>query len=303
MKDYQVSDYSILSNAQATTKSYIGKLGEVQSGIAESKQIISNTAVFMGPVQENCMQEFASLDADYQTIVTNFNTLGTFIGTTSENYQAGDKDAQNTVLTATDNKDANAQTTANTTANSTVTNKRMSIPSDPAIAAKKQEWLGDVDDKSRYTYYQGNNLYSRRNVLEIFDNTTGETWRDDGGSITLKPGETRVLTVKLPTDTGMINQITRTTADGSGAYRTGKIVTARSDIDPDPNNVEWVRMVEGVNHKPSNMDLLHNNSYDWIITANNEGSVTASQTVLWSTDQTKGRNLKAMIDVKVNVQK
>ena len=300
MNDYEVKDYQIFSNAITTTKTYTSKLGEIGSTIDESKTTISNTSVFMGPIQENCMQEFGTLGTGFQELATNITSISTFLDTTSNTYKSGDEEASSTVL-----KETEAATTLDPAkANTTITNKKMSIPADPAIAAKKQEWLGDVDDKSKYTYYQGNNLYTRRNVLEVFDNTTGETWRDDGGEITMKPGETRVLTVKLPTDTGMINQITRTTADGSAAYRTGKIVTGKSDLDPDPNNVEWVRLAESResgSHVPKDTSLLHNNSYDWIITAHSNGSVTASQTCLWSTDQTKGRNLKAMIDVKVNV--
>ena len=178
---------------------------------------------------------------------------------------------------------------------------KYSIPTDPVVAAKKAEFLGDCDDPNNYTYYTGNNLYGRRNVMTMFDNTTGEILQDHD-SITLKPGETRIITVKLPTDTGEITKITRTTADGNGAYRNGNIVTAKSDIDPDPNNVEYVRLVEGGYHAPSNMSLLKNNSYDWIITAKQDGTVKCSQTCLWSSTMTGNRNLKAMINLTVNVR-
>ena len=70
--------------------------------------------------------------------------------------------------------------------------------------------------------------------MTLFDNTTGEILTDRS-TITMKPGETRVITVKLPTNTGMINEIHRTSADGSSAYKSGKIVKATSDVDPDPN--------------------------------------------------------------------
>lgn len=297
MNDYQVQDYSAFTNAQATTQTYATALNTAQSAIAECKTKLGDTSIFMGPVQENCISELATLTTDVDSIISNFTSIAKLIGTTSEAYQSGDAQAAESVLTGTD-----ALGTAGAQTSATITNSKMSIPSDPAIAAKKQEWLGNVDDKSQYTYYQGKNLYDRRNKLEVFDNTTGKSWTDDGGSITLKPGETRVLTIKLPTDTGMIDQIVRTTADGSGAYRSGKIVTARSDLDPDPNNIEWVRIDKYQNHKPSDTSLMHNNSYDWIITAKDDGTVTASQTVLWTTDMTKGRTLKAMVDVTVNVQ-
>ena len=297
MSEYQVSDYGVFSDAVASTKSFGTSIQGVQDAVNGAKTTLSNTSIFEGPAQANCMTVLQGLEADFSSIQTNYQAISNYLTGASSNYQVGDKKAEETVNSPeTTAADKVGQGSINTST------AKMSIPSDPTVAAKKQQWLKDVDDKSQYTYYQGNNLYGRRNVLEVFDNTTGESWRDDGKVITMKPGETRVLTIKLPTDTGVINQITRTTAHGNSVYETGQVVTAKSDIDPDPNNVEWVRMVEGGNHKPSNMELLHNNNYDWIITAKADGTVTASQTVLWSTDQTKGRNLKAMVDVKVNVR-
>ena len=185
---------------------------------------------------------------------------------------------------------------------------KYSIPTDATIAAKKAEFLGKWDDPSQYSYYNGNNLFGERNELVMFDNTTGEII-PDGKSITIKPGETRVLTVKLPTNAGPITQITRTTSDGNGAYNSKKIITGRSDLDPDPNNIDYIRIVElGPNgagyHAPANIEWTKNNSYDWIITGVGKGAAHASSTVLWSTEQTGGfgkRNLKAMINLDVNV--
>ena len=299
-EEYKVQDYGVFNDAVSSTKTFGTSISGVQDAVNSAKTVLSDTSIFEGPAQANCMTVLQGIETDFSTITTNYQTISNFLTQTDNNYQTGDQQATNTVLETTE-QGTQAAKAANT--GTTITNKRMSIPSDPTVAAKKQQWLKDVDDTSQYTYYQGKDLYSRRNKLEVFDNTTGESWVDDGGEITLKPGETRVLTIKLPTDTGAINQITRVTSDGNTAYNTGKIVTARSDIDPDPNNVEWVRMVETKTpHKPSDESLLHNNNYDWIITAKADGTVTASQTVLWSTDQTKGRNLKAMVDVKVKVQ-
>ena len=182
---------------------------------------------------------------------------------------------------------------------------KYSIPSDPVIAAKKAQFLGNADDPNNYTHYNGSkeSMFNRHNELTMFDNTTGEVLKDMD-SITLKPGETRVITVKLPSDTGEITKITRTTADGNAGYRSGKVVTARSDIDPDPNTIDYVRIVEGGQyHMPANQSLLKNNSYDWVITAKAPGSVTCSQTAMYSSEDTgPKRNLKAMVELKVNVQ-
>ena len=166
----------------------------------------------------------------------------------------------------------------------------------------QKKFLGDVDDPSLYTDYTGKTpLFNRCNQLTLFDNKTGQVLKDQD-SITMKPGETRVITVKLPTDMGMIKNITRTTSDGDSGYRSGRVVSARCDIDPDPNNIEYVRLTEKGYHAPANMDWTHNNHYDWIITASHTGSVTATQTCQWTSTNTPGkRNLKAMIDLHVNV--
>ena len=177
---------------------------------------------------------------------------------------------------------------------------KISIPSDPAIAAKKKQFIGDVDDPNNYDAVNPN-YRSMRKTMQLFDNTTGEIL-DDHATITMKPGETRVITVKLPTNTGMINEIHRTSADGSGAFRSGKIVKAKSDIDPDPNNIEYVNFREWSNHYPANKSLMHNNSYDWVITAVAPGKVQVSQTCQYTTSASKGENLKAMINMVVDVQ-
>ena len=178
---------------------------------------------------------------------------------------------------------------------------KYTIPTDSTVAAKKAAFLGKWDDPSQYTYYQGNNLFSRHNELVLFDNKTGEVINDHG-SITMEPGETRVITVKLPTDTGQITNITRTTADGGDSYRSHKIVTAKSDIDPDLNNTEYVRIHELSYHEPSNWEWTKNNSYDWVITAVGEGKAACSQTCMWTSEMTGKRTLKAMINLTVNVK-
>ena len=300
MNEYKVSDYGIFTNAINTVKTGITAVDTAGNMIKEAKTVLSSDSIFEGPAKDSCMEGITSVEGKLQTLITQFNSINTFIQSASDNYKAGDKAAENTVATVTDTPTP----TTSTTTTAKTKDSKMSIPADPVVAEKKRQYIGDVDDPSQYTEYQGNNLFGRHNTLTLFDNKTGEVIQDHG-TITMAPGETRVITVKLPTDTGMINQITRTTADGNAAYRSGKIVTAKSDIDPNPNNVEYVRLAEGGNgsyHQPSDMNLLHNNSYDWIITANREGKVTASQTCLWSSSMTKGRNLKGMINLNVEVK-
>ncbi len=157
----------------------------------------------------------------------------------------------------------------------------------------KAEFVGDVDDLSRY--YIDPAYAHKAKELVGFDNTTGEILQR-GSSIHLKPGETRVITIRLPDCTGPIDQVVRTTADGDPAYRTSNCVHGYSDVNHDPNVVEYVDY--RYNKYPQQANL-HTNYYDWIITADSTGAVKASQTCEYKT--VSGDILKAMLTIGVIV--
>ncbi len=164
-----------------------------------------------------------------------------------------------------------------------------------SIAGLKAEFLGDVNDSSKY--YIDPNYAHKAKELVMFDNTTGQILKE-GDTIHLKPGETRVLTVRLPYNAGEIDKVVRTTADGDGNFRSGSVVTAKSDINPDPNVVDYVNYKSWSGHIPAGVDL-HTNYYDWIITATGTGAATISQTCEYTNKQ--GSTPKAMTDLKVIV--
>ena len=163
-----------------------------------------------------------------------------------------------------------------------------------SLAGLKAEFLGDVNDTSKY--FVDPAFAHKAKELVLFDNTTGEILHE-GDTIRLKPGETRILTVRLPYNAGNIDKVVRTTADGDSNYRSGNVITAKSDINPDPNVVDYVNYKFG-NHWPAGVDL-HTNYYDWIITANGSGNATASQTCEYR--NTNGDTPKAMVDINVVV--
>ena len=181
--------------------------------------------------------------------------------------------------------------------------KKEEVTSD--FEAKKKAFMGDVNDSSQF--YIDLNYKNKLAHMTCFDNTTGEILKDND-VITLKPGETRILTVKLPDYCGEIDYVYRTTAqdDYSG------VISNKSDIDPDPNNVEWVRW-DPHNHErryrlPKGINLKFN-TYDWIITANRNGTFLASQTCEFKSHGTasNGKQInysgkKAMVAIKVVVQ-
>ena len=93
MNDYEVKDYGEFNAAVGTIKAYQTKVAEAKTSAGEVKTTLSNESVFMGPIQENCIQELASLDADISGIDANFSTLTGYIIQTDSNYKTGDTQA------------------------------------------------------------------------------------------------------------------------------------------------------------------------------------------------------------------
>ena len=163
------------------------------------------------------------------------------------------------------------------------------------IEAKKWEWLGTVDDGNWWI----DPAYAHKaKELEFFDNTTGKILKE-GDILNLKKGETRILTVKVPRNAGTVKEVIRTSAGGNSAFLAGRVVTARSDINPDPNIVDYVNYKPWSRHVPVGVNLK-TNYYDWIITATEEGSVQISQTCEYKVEE-QGGTPKAMADIRVNV--
>ena len=173
------------------------------------------------------------------------------------------------------------------------------------LEAKKKAFMGDVNDASQF--YIDLNYRNKLAHMTCFDNTTGEILKDND-ILTLKPGETRVLTVKLPDYCGEIDYVYRTTAQED---KTG-VITNKSDIDPDPNNIEWIRWdpnnPQRQYHLPQGLNLKFN-TYEWVITANRNGTFLASQTCEFRSHGTanngkaiKYSGKKAMVAIKVIVK-
>ena len=136
---------------------------------------------------------------------------------------------------------------------------------DPVINQKIKDLIGDVDDPSQYTFEKN----AKKNIM-VIDCEDGKIYYDTD-TIEIKPGETKRLIVKLPTNTGMVTKIVRTTA----ANNNWKYTKSKSDIDPNPNHTDYVdyRKNSGTYHFPSDRELLHTNHYEWIVTATDEKNI------------------------------
>lgn len=165
-----------------------------------------------------------------------------------------------------------------------------------SIEALRAAFIGDVDDDSNY--YTDPAYANKSKPLVCFDNTTGEIL-EDGATIYMKPGETRILTVRLPNNAGKIEKLMRTSADGNDVFRAGTVVTAKSDVNPDPNVVDYVNYKSWSNHFPEGVDL-HTNYYEWIVTAQADGTAKISQTCEYVNDA--GGMPKAMTCLNVVVK-
>ena len=179
-------------------------------------------------------------------------------------------------------------------------------PKETDLEAKKKEFMGDVNDPNQF--YIDPSYRTKLARMTCFDNTTGEVLTD-GAVLKLKPGETRILTVKLPDYCGEIDHVFRTTAqkDYSG------VIDNRCDIDPDPNNIDYIRWEPGnpdrQYHYPASNISTKFNTYDWIITGQRNGTFLASQTCEFQSHGTDSsgktynyRGKKAMLEINVVVE-
>ena len=282
MNEFQVSDYGIFNNAISTIQKLNTSIESGKTQITDAKTRLSDGSIYFGPVADEATNGCTQADSKTTTMMSNMDKLAALLTGTSANYQDADKKASETV------------TTVDTT----------NLNTD--IAAKKKAFIGNVDDPTEYANVRQGNYKLWKNHMRMFDNTTGEEIPEDG-TITLKKGETRVITVKLPTNTGMIQQVVRTTAadtsnKGNNYSDTNKITSSLSDIDPDPNKVDYVNVYNWSTHNiPKDKSLMHTNYYDWIITADKVGSREISQTCEYETDLAKGFYFKAMVGLNVNI--
>lgn len=101
MNEYSISDYGIFSDAITTTNDCSNSVSTCKDGVNNCKTIISDESTFMGPMQEKCVTALTGLDTDCSSIISNLETMSNYLINTSATYQKGDKDAQNTLETAT----------------------------------------------------------------------------------------------------------------------------------------------------------------------------------------------------------
>ncbi len=98
MEEYSVSDYGIFNDAISTTKSLADSLNSIQEDVNTCKTKLNDESVFMGPICDSCVEGFNSMDGKITALVSNFNSISSYINDTAVAYKNGDQAAMNKVL-------------------------------------------------------------------------------------------------------------------------------------------------------------------------------------------------------------
>ncbi len=97
MEEYKVNDYSEFDDGISTTNSYIDKLNTSIDSIANQMTSLNNESTFMGPACDSAVQAHTAIGKALSSNVSNFQSISSYLGNTSDNYKAGDKAASETV--------------------------------------------------------------------------------------------------------------------------------------------------------------------------------------------------------------
>ena len=98
MKDYNVSDYGIFTEGVNTVKTLNNSISTGVTELGNLKTQLNNGSVFMGPICDSCVAGFDSVNGKLSTMSSNFTTIANYLVETSGNYQKGDSNASQTVL-------------------------------------------------------------------------------------------------------------------------------------------------------------------------------------------------------------
>lgn len=103
MAEYNITDYSIFSDAVNDTNSFTDSINDFTKSIEECLNTLKNDSTFMGPAKDECISLLNKLNTDISSIISNINSIKSLIVTTDSNYQNADSDASNTITNTSDN--------------------------------------------------------------------------------------------------------------------------------------------------------------------------------------------------------
>ena len=264
MAEYEVKNYGVFSDAVTSTKTFGTSISGVQDAVNGAKTTLSDTSIFQGPAQENCMSVLSGIETAFSNITTNYQTIENYLTGTSTNYQAGDAEASSTVASSTDTTSAalgQGAVTTSTTASGVLDYKVGNLPTEGS---------------------QASSLGRKATLLDV--QVDGHSLGQDG-SIVIKKGQTVHLKVKIPDEIQNVQTLKRTSVGGAKGWS------------------QWVSQESNPNVDKNNPNTYANGrEYDWYITGKTTtGNVTLSQTALFSIPGARLGSYKGMVRVRVQI--
>lgn len=98
MNEYNVSDYGIFDEANATVKKAVSEVKSVIDSIEESKKILSDESVFMGPIADDVKPQIDTAREKTASVGESLNRIGAYFNSVSATYKKGDNDALKNLL-------------------------------------------------------------------------------------------------------------------------------------------------------------------------------------------------------------
>ena len=98
MSEYSFSDYGIFNDAISTTNNVNSSIIDYGEDIVKCKNELNDESVFMGPICDECLTVFETINTAVTETVENFKKINTYVDSVAKAYKNGDKDAASIVL-------------------------------------------------------------------------------------------------------------------------------------------------------------------------------------------------------------
>ena len=144
MAEYTISDYQIFGQAIDTEKVFNTKLEDCQTNITECKEKLGSDSIFMGPIAENCEESSDKCISRVSQSQENYTTIATYLQSTSDKYKAGDKEAENNLLTIDNGKIKTEKTTSITRNGKTIFYNQKGYYKDGKLHRWPTKWGKDI---------------------------------------------------------------------------------------------------------------------------------------------------------------
>ena len=104
MSDHYNVNYSGLESGSTTASNYDKKISDAEDAIKAAKTILNNQSIFMGPVQEKCIEEIDNSSSDIEAMKGLANGAASFLTRSLQNYKDGDQKASSAVISSASKK-------------------------------------------------------------------------------------------------------------------------------------------------------------------------------------------------------